>query len=818
MTASPPSIPSILVGRDRELGVLRERLAAALAGQGGLVLIGGEAGIGKTSLAETLCREATEKGALVLVGRCFDLAETPAYGPWTYLFDRYRPDDHLPGPPSVFAERGMVGEVASQAVLFRQVLAFTEMIAAQRSIVLLLEDFQWSDPASLDLLRFLAHSLSTLPLLILATYRSDEMTHRHPLYLSLPSLVREANAARLDLRHLDDAAVRALVSQRYRLTEPDTARLVAYLQGRAEGNALFLGELLRSLEDVDTLRRVAGGWALAEIAPTAVPTLLRQVIDGRLARLDDESQALLAVAAVIGQEVLYPLWAAVAEVTEHRLLEVTVQADVAHLMRESADGTGAVFAHALVREAIYEGGRPAQRRRWHQRAGEVLAAMPEADPDAVANHFARAGDPRAAAWLLTAGERAQQAWAWLTAAERYEAALAFMERKGAGAGARGWLRYRLAVLRRFTDRQGSIASLAEAAVLAAEANDHVLAAQILFYQGLLHCLVLDVRRGIAEMEAGIAALDALPSAAGAWRTGMDVINAQAARSMLVEWLPCVGRFADARRIAEETLAEAADLSHGDGRDASFDSFYFGLAVAYAYQGQAIEARQAFDRARTAFRVADYPVMVCFACIQELLFAVLPYQTEQRAERDRLVAEAEYAAIQAQGAGMITAFPRLPLLALEGHWEAARRLAQSVYATDNPSARSFAGGILVPLAYAQGDAEVAWSVIRERLPGGPTTTPGSAYYIALPTLQHTAAMLALDADDLTVARAWLEAHDYWLAWSGAIRDQAEGHLGWAEYYRAVGDRAQAHQQARAAMRRATGTAPAPRPTRRPPPAR
>ena len=99
-----PLHPPSLVGRERELDLLRHQFDAALAGRGSVVLIGGEAGIGKTALAEALCREAAGRGTLVLTGRCFDLAETPAYGPWLYLFDRYRPDAALPPPPDAFAD------------------------------------------------------------------------------------------------------------------------------------------------------------------------------------------------------------------------------------------------------------------------------------------------------------------------------------------------------------------------------------------------------------------------------------------------------------------------------------------------------------------------------------------------------------------------------------------------------------------------------------------------------------------------------------------------------------------------------------------
>src|SRR4051794_4706596 len=140
-----------LVGREREQTTLRSVLSAALAEQGALVLIGGEAGIGKTALADALCREATRRGALVMSGRCFDRAETPPYGPWVDLCARYPPAPSLPALPAAFAERGTVGAVTSQLALFVQVQDFLAALATHQPAVLLLEDLHWADPASLDL-------------------------------------------------------------------------------------------------------------------------------------------------------------------------------------------------------------------------------------------------------------------------------------------------------------------------------------------------------------------------------------------------------------------------------------------------------------------------------------------------------------------------------------------------------------------------------------------------------------------------------------------------------------------------------------------
>ena len=256
--------PPQLVGREREVALLRERFAAALAGRGSLVLIGGEAGIGKTALAEALCEEARTRGALVLVGRCYDLAETPPYGPWIEAFEQLPAGD---GRSSLPAPLGRGDPAASQAALFARVRAVLAALARERPLVLLLDDLHWADPVSLDLLRTVARTLESGPILLLVTYRSDELTRRHPLAQLLPALVREAHAARLDLRPLDDAAVRSLVEARYG-PSADAGRLVAYLRAHAEGRPFYLGELLRALEEEGLLRRVpasggatAGSWA-----------------------------------------------------------------------------------------------------------------------------------------------------------------------------------------------------------------------------------------------------------------------------------------------------------------------------------------------------------------------------------------------------------------------------------------------------------------------------------------------------------------------------------------------------------------------------
>ena len=151
---------------------------------------------------------------------------------------------------------------------------FLAELTADRPALVLLEDLHWADPASLDLLRHVGPHLRHWPLLLLATYRVDELTPSHPFAQQLPALVREADGQRLDLRRLDPDALRALVAARYRSRrEQDEDRLVAYLERHAEGNPFFATELLRTLEEEALLRQDDDGWTLGEARPRrrAVP-------------------------------------------------------------------------------------------------------------------------------------------------------------------------------------------------------------------------------------------------------------------------------------------------------------------------------------------------------------------------------------------------------------------------------------------------------------------------------------------------------------------------------------------------------------------
>lgn len=807
-TSDTPGYPALL-GREREQDVLRQQLERMLAGQGSTILISGEAGIGKTSLADDLAAFAAAADALVLWGHAYDLTVTPPYGPWIELARRYVPTSDLPPFPAFLHDRDALAAVGSQDALFAQTWDFFTTLAASRPVVLILDDFHWADQESLSLLRFVAREVAHHRILVLVTYRSDELTRRHPLYQLVPLLVREAQATRLELHRLDDAAIHDLITQRYRLAEADLARLETYLGEHADGNPLYAGELLRTLEDDRVLSQQAEDWTLGDLSRVRLPPLLMQVIEGRLERLSEATRRLLEIAAVIGQEGPLDLWQRVSEADEEALSTAIVEGIEAHLLLE-APGGQVRFSHALVREALYQGIVLVRRRVWHRTVGAALAEIHSPDPDAVAYHFTRAGDAREGEWLVRAGERAQLAYAWATAVERYEAALHSLEHDGTDILRQGWLSYRIARLRRYGTPEQSIAYLDRALQIAEAAQDAALLAAAGYTRGLCRFFAGDLAVAVGEMTVGVDALEALPLAEQK-RLDLDpdtsgelVITNP--RGMLITVLATAGYLQEARTMGEATregsprrtpLGEMAWAHYGDR--------FVGLGQAYAWTGQPEAARIAFARARSMFQqIGNYSTLGT-ASVLELLTVSLPYETDRLDKHQQQAQRAAEAWAQAfpvedQPAAAVN----LPILRLAGQWGLTRTIAEGAWRSGRgrSQASQTSGVILAELAARQGEPELSWAIVSTLLPDGPSMLPGTTSLGVTLPLQRLAAAMALDDGDLAMARAWLEAHDRWLEWSGAVLGRAEGTLLWAQYHRADGNLSRARTSAEQALAHAS----------------
>jgi DNA-binding CsgD family transcriptional regulator len=499
----------------------------------------------------------------------------------------------------------------------------------------------------------------------------------------------------------------------------------------------------------------------------------------------------------------------VAGTDEDATLDVVERGLDARLLAEASGGHTIRFAHALIRETLYEGIPAVRSRRIHRRVAEALAASEHPDPDAVAYHFQQVGDHRAVGWLIAAGERAQRAVAVDSAVGRYEAAVALLQASGAEPAQCGWLLYRLALLHRFTDHPRSIADAEEALALAVAHGDRVLAAVARFARTFLRADNGDrsVIRG--ELAASVDALEALTPEEHARLNTQDGMQPTADdrpwRGTLIFHLALAGYYAEAVEMGERFLSQTIPptaggmlrgFAHGGGDT--------GVGIAHGMQGRPDAARRAFARARMTFETVGSPLNVAVTNTYDLRFALLPYQADRVGDRRNLAAAVERAVLRAVdfATDSYVQLCQMPLPLLEGDWDAAHAALRAFRDSRHGGFRQHALIHLIALLRDRGEAEEATALVRELLPGGVETEPGSVAFDYVAEGMRLAALLRLDAGDLGGAKTWLHAHDRFLAWNDAVLGRADGALIWARHHREAGDTALAHACATEALAQAT----------------
>ena len=431
---------------------------------------------------------------------------TPPYGPWIELFRQFADEDGSVLVPKFALNRPDVDGFGSLDALAEEVRQFLESASEHRPLVLILEDLHWSDAASLDLLRVLGRCITDHQVLLVVTYRSDELTRRHRLSRLLPLLIRESHAGRVDLTQLDRTAISDLVRERYTLSPIDHHRLTDWLVDYAEGNPFFIEELLFSLTSTHLRQDADGSWSLSDLESPSVPPLLRQAIEGRLESLSDEERQLLCVGAVIGHQVPLDLWSSVSNAPIELLAATIELGKAASVIEDVLKESSWRFRHALIREALYEDMNALHRQEWHQRVAEVLVDQPQIDPDVVASHFQRAGDPRVIDWLIRAGERAAAEEAHVTAVERFENVLPLLAAAGEERR-RGWVLFLVSFVVPFHNLARSIVYLSEAERLGREVGDELLVAYARLCSGYTGLLQSRLREGLTLVADALEAIE-----------------------------------------------------------------------------------------------------------------------------------------------------------------------------------------------------------------------------------------------------------------------------------------------------------------------
>jgi DNA-binding CsgD family transcriptional regulator len=501
-----------LLERDQHLALLEEHVRQAAAGNGRLVLVGGEAGVGKTSLVNAFCRTVADTSS-VLRTSC-DALSTP--GPLGTLRDL--------APALGLAVDQLSAEGEGRDRLFREALA--AFAARPGTTVVIGEDAHWSDGASLELLRFLGRRIGDLRTLFVVTYRDDELGTSHPLRLVLGDLATAPTVHRITLSPLSKDAVQRL----------------------AEG----------SKRDPSALLRLTGGnpFLLTEALATpglTVPSTVRDVVLARAARLSPEARSVLDVAAVIGSSIDVDLLLSVAG----PVLDEADQCIDSGLLR--ATGDRLAFRHDLTHEAILAAIAPPRRRLLHARVLSALREAPETERDLarLAHHAEGAGNREAVLeFAVAAAEQAAALHAYREAAAQYARALRFAD--ALPATDRASLLERLSLASFFNDQgEAAIAARLAALDIWRGQGDPLKEGENLRWLSHLYWLE---GRGVEADMAATAALDVLEPLAPGRELAM-AYSSLAQLRMLDHDLEGTLRWSNKAIVLAEQLGETETLIH-----------------------------------------------------------------------------------------------------------------------------------------------------------------------------------------------------------------------------------------------------------------
>ena len=427
------------VGRDSESQALDHMLAGVGHGGGRMVVVGGAPGVGKTRLTAEFCTKAFREGTVTVAGSCYDREEPVPFLPWLEILERALAEaptprafrdalSHdapeiarlMPRLTRVLPDIPPAPQVSSEESRRALVIAIVNVIARlaqNQPMVILLEDLHWADEGSLLVLNQMVRSFAQFPLLIIGTYRDNELDPAGPLAQTLDQLSRLHVLERISLPPLPQGAVATMIDDI--CGRPAPAAVVKFVYSNTEGNAFFVEELVRHLLERGALLD-SGGDFRVNLKPDQLdlPDSLRLVVGRRLARLGKETQQVLGVAAIIGKSFTFEPLRATTRLEADHLLDLVEEAEKSGLLFSTLQYPEArfQFSHEIVRQAVLGELSPARRQRIHLRIADAIEQTSgdsfEERANDLAYHLWQAGataDPaRTIRFLNLAAGRAKQ--------------------------------------------------------------------------------------------------------------------------------------------------------------------------------------------------------------------------------------------------------------------------------------------------------------------------------------------------------------------------------------------------------------------------
>ena len=453
--AAAPEIP--LIGRENEFAELQRLLINAIGGRGSMVMIGGEPGIGKSHLTRAILAEARQRGALAIVGHCYEMEGAPPYGPFAEMLEyikrmapreglRYSLGDDAPEVARLMPElRNIYPDIPppiqlppeqQRWFLFNAFRSFVERAASVTPLVTVFEDLHWADEPALLLLQHHAQTLASTPMLVICTYRDHELESARPFARTLETLLRDKLATRMTLKRLPQGGVKEMLAALSGQTPPPA--LVHVIFEQTEGNPFFVEEVFRHLAEEGKLFDESGQWLSGlNVDRLQVPEGVRLVVGRRLDRLGDDARRILTIAAVIGRTFSLRLLEELETRNPDAVLDAIEQAETAHLVLPEPEGRDARyrFVHELIRQTLAESLSLPRRQRLHLRIADgierIFSGRLEAQASQLAYHLYGAGsaaDPeKTTTYLLMAARQARAGSAHEEALENLDRALSLWE-------------------------------------------------------------------------------------------------------------------------------------------------------------------------------------------------------------------------------------------------------------------------------------------------------------------------------------------------------------------------------------------------------
>jgi len=439
--------------------LLREAADKAIRGEGGIIFLHGEAGIGKTRLARELGAYARSQGMQVLSGRCpalFRMDGVPPYVLWEEVIKDYleacTPEQlfrvigsypievsklvpELKQKLTAFPQSFPLSPEHSRDRLYEAVTQFVTNISKETPLLVILDDLQWTDKSSLLLLQYLARGAHKDSLLILGAYRETYIDEKHPLSSILAELNRERLLHSVQLKRMSFGDVSEMITRA--IGQEDVPREFRELVfEKTRGNPFFVEEVIRSLKEEEIIYLEGEKWRIKEVSSIEFPKTVKNVIKKRISRLDDEPQHVMTMASFIGKDFTLETLRSVTDVEEDKLYEIMDKLIKTGLFKQEVIRGEDVcsFADIIVRDVVHEEVGHFKRKRLHGVVGRALEKLYAKDIDEhlgeLALHFLESGEKeKALNYFLRAGDKAANVYANDEAASYFQSALQHLEEK-----------------------------------------------------------------------------------------------------------------------------------------------------------------------------------------------------------------------------------------------------------------------------------------------------------------------------------------------------------------------------------------------------